>query len=552
MRDNSKASRMVLTGASAVLAVSMLGTAASAQQPWAPSGATAEYSIGLLNGKAQEFVYNPNGSVLSRLDWTMNNVAMLNADTSVRLLPWLMVGLKGSINIDGKGKLDDFDFDTGFCPPSTPGHDECHSNSPTKLRRATMLDVFGSANFYRAGGVTLSALAGYKSDDYRWQAFGGTANYGPLPPGLGISYEQNWSAPYLGLAVAVTHGALTINGRIIGSAWANGDDKDNHHLRSLLFIDDFGTTKMVSGDVGLAYRVNQYLSLTADYRYQNWGTGKGGTTIHDLTGGPTVVIPGDPAGGNNVTQMVSLGMKVDLSPEPMARGLKDEPVVRPAVWTGWSVGVTSGYQWQRNGWTTTGLTIPAFAPLAATASASFDDDGERAGLFLGYAWKTGGIIWGLEADIGKSNTSATRIGIPGTATAPLLAASPDATVVSAGYDGSLRARAGMLLAPSLQVYATGGIAFEQIQASASCSVSAGSPWCLGERHQEVSKLAVGWTAGVGYEWAFAGNWFTRGEYRYTSLGDVNATFFANAPIDAVAAKIEPTDHRLNFGLGFRF
>ena len=134
----------------------------------------------------------------------------------------------------------------------------------------------------------------------------------------------------------------------------------------------------------------------------------------------------------------------------------------------------------------------------------------------------------------------------------MLAASPDATVVTAGYDGSLRARAGVVLAPSLQAYATGGIAFEQIQASASCSVSSGSPWCLGERHQEVSKFAVGWTAGVGYEWAFAGRWFTRGEYRYTSLGDVNATFFANAPIDTVAAKIEPTDHRLTFGLGYRF
>ena len=73
-----------------------------------------------------------------------------------------------------------------------------------------------------------------------------------------------------------------------------------------------------------------------------------------------------------------------------------------------------------------------------------------------------------------------------------------------------------------------------------------------DRHQEISKFAVGWTAGVGYEWTLAGNWFTRGEYRYTALEDVKATFFANAPIDAVTAKIEPSDHRLEFGLGYRF
>jgi len=557
MNCNSHSRRIGFTGASALVAASVLGAAASAQQPLPglpmPSGAVTEFSVGLLNGKAQEFVYNPNGSVLSRLDWTMDNVAMLNAGTSVRLMPWLLVGLRGSINLDGRSTLDDFDFDTGFCPPSTPGHDECHSHSPTKLRRATMLEVFGAAEFFRSGGVTLSVLAGYKSDEYRWQAFGGTANYGPLPPGLGISYEQSWSAPFLGLGFSGTHGALTVNGRIIGSAWANGDDRDNHHLRSLLFFDDFGTTNMVSADVGLAYRVNRYLSLTADYRYQNWGVGKGPTTIHDLTGGPPVVIPGDASGGNNVSQMVSLGMKVDLGLEPMVRGgLKDAPMARPAVWTGWTVGVASGFEWQRNSWTTTGLTIPAFAPLASTASAGFDEDGERASLFVGYAWKTGGIIWGIEADIGKSNTSATKIGIPGTAVAAALAASPDATVVSAGYDGSLRLRAGVLVAPSLQAYATGGLAFEEVHASASCSVSSGSPWCVAERHQEISKVSFGWTAGVGYEWAFAGNWFTRGEYRYTSLGDVKTTFFANAPVDAVAVKIEPTDHRLEFGLGYRF
>lgn len=553
MRCLPRPGRTGLMRAAAVLASSAFAATAMAQEAPLLPGSVSEVSVGVLNGKAQEFVYGPGGSTLSRLDWTMDNVAMLNAATSVRLLPWLFLGVKGSINIDGSGSLDDYDFDTGFCPPSTPGHDECHSNSPSKLRRAALLDIVGGAEFFRGGGFTVAALAGYKSDDFRWQAFGGTANYAVLPPGLGITYEQHWTAPYLGLAAGFTAGAFSINGRVIGSPWANGDDQDTHHFRSLLFFDDFGTTKMVSADVGLAYRINPYLSLTADYRYLNWGLGKGPTTIHDLTGGPTVVVPGDASGGNNVSHTVSLGLKVDLLPGPGVNdGLKDEPAMRPAVWAGWGVGVTSGFDWQHAGWTTTGLLLPSVPPLAATASASFDDHGQRADLFLGYGWQTGSFVWGVEANLGKANTNATRLGIPGTASAALLAASPDATVVSAGIDGSLRLRAGVLVLPTFQLYGTGGLAAERIEASASCTASAGSPWCVGDRHQEISKFALGWTAGAGYEWAFAGNWFTRGEYRYTSLEDVKATFFASAPIDAVTAKIEPSDHRLEFGLGYHF
>lgn len=106
--------------------------------------------------------------------------------------------------------------------------------------------------------------------------------------------------------------------------------------------------------------------------------------------------------------------------------------------------------------------------------------------------------------------------------------------------------------PAVDACGTAGLALEQIQASASCSFAAGSPWCFGEHYQETSKLKAGWTAGAGYEWAFAGNWFTRGEYCYTSLGDARASFFSSTPIDAVAAKIDTSDHRLTFGLGYRF
>jgi plasminogen activator len=529
------------------------GAEDGADKLWrAPSAIVTEFSIGAMRGKAQEFVYNPDGSTLSRLDWTFDNVAMFNTATAYQILPWLKLGVKGSMNLSDSSTMDDFDFNLPFCPP--PDFN-CHSNHPsTKLRQARTFEVYGAADFYRSGGLTFSALAGYKDTFYKWAAIGGTANYGALPPGLGISYEQSWSTPYIGLAFSTTRDAWTLNGRVIGSAWARGDDKDNHHLRSLKFTDKFGSTNMLSADLGIAYRMNRYLSVTADYRFERWGTGKGPTTITDFIGGATVVIPGDAAGANAETHAISVGLKIDLQPADAAPSTKDGYAEPLASWTGWNVGIGGGYDWQRNGWTTTALIGGGTPPLAASVEGDFNDAGSRAGIFLGHSWQRGNWVFGLEGDVGKSNASSTHLGIHGIlppAFQPLLS---DATVVGSGYDASLRVRAGTLVTSSLLLYATGGVALQQTNASLSCpdGISAVS-WCIGApKYEEISKWNVGWTAGVGYEMAVAGNWFTRGEYRYTSIGSFDHEFFAATPIDSVSATIDPSGHRLAFSVGYRY
>lgn len=541
--------------ASAVLAASLPLSGAKAQEGidklWrAPSGIVTEFSVGVMNGKAQELVYNPGGSKLSQLDWTFDNVAMFNAATSYQLLPWLKLGVKGSMNLSDSSGMDDYDFNLpGFCPP--PDF-TCHSNHPnTKLRQARTWDVYGQADFFKRGGLTIGALVGYKDTFYKWSAIGGTANYAVLPPGLGISYEQSWSTPYIGLAFSSTHDAWTLHGRIIGSTWAKGDDRDDHHLRGLRFTDKFGSTDMVSADVGVAYRFNRYVSATVDYRYERWGTGKGPTTIVDTVNGGSLVIPGDAAGANATTHAVSVGLKVDLQPAQAAPSYKDSAPGPLAVWTGWGFGVGSGYDWQRNSSTVTSL---AGIPLAGLRSVDFNDDGERAEIFLGYTWQRSNWVFGLEGDFGKSNASKTisglPIGIP--PPGPAVLPSTDSATMSTGYDGSLRLRAGVLMTPSMLIYATGGIAFQQTKAAASCPGDPDS-WCIAGAHfEQVSKWNVGWTAGAGYEMAFAGNWFTRGEYRYTSVDSFDHTFFATTPIDAIGARIDPSSHRLTFSLGYRY
>jgi outer membrane protease len=509
---------------------------------------TAGFSIGVLNGAAQEYVYSDTGKTVSRLDWRSSDVAMFQSTGSLQLTHWLRAGFSGAMNLSSGGKMDDYDFDIGApCPASTPGHDECHSSSDSQLRQASLLDAYLSARVFDASLFTVSALAGDKYDYYRWQAIGGTANYGTLPPGNGITYEQTWNAPYLGIGIGATSGRLSFEGRVIGSAIAQGSDQDNHHLRSLQFNEAFGASDMIGADAGIAYRISSSMSLTLDYRYQNWIAAKGSTDMGNLSTGALTHFGGDVAGGNNVAQTVSLGVKVDLGrPAADSTSLKDRPA---AGWTGWYAGAAGGWDWQQSKWTTTGVASP-YTVVAASANAGLDNGADRASLFAGRSWSTGRYSWGIEGDIGEANTSATHIGIPGTASPAAIHGSSDAVTAGQGWDASIRARAGYLFTPALQVYATGGVAFGEVKTAASCPAS--GVWCVADRYESNSSVQTGYTVGGGYEWSFANRWFTRGEYRYTDLGDLGHTFFASAPVDALAAKIDTSSHQVTFGLGYRF
>ncbi|MFN3745951.1 MAG: omptin family outer membrane protease [Hyphomicrobiaceae bacterium] len=549
----------LVLAASALLAVRADSVSAqdykSATLPPIWSAVETQIGIGAMWGKSQELVYVAPGSgtLLSKLDWTFDGVAMFNTQTTIKLLPWLKLGWRGAFNITGSSTMDDYDFNLLGCPP--PDFN-CHSNHPdTRLRQARQLELFGALDVIRRTGFTLSALAGYKHDFYRWNAIGGTANYFPVPfVGNGISYEQTWETPFVGLAVAMQHGPWTLSGRVIGSWWATGEGRDNHHYRSLLFVDKVERTDMVAADVGVAYQVSPQVSITADYKYQRWGTGRGDTTATDLLlGGSAVFV--DSAGANQESHMLSLGLKVALQrPHETVGSIKDGPIAMPPQWSGWHIGVLGGFDWQRADWRTTSLASGLVTPDASSASLPFDDDGQRVGLFAGYGWQHGSMIWGIEGEIGYSNASAMQLGIPGTAASAILPGLVDATTVTSGLDGSVRLRVGALLAPWLQIYATGGVAIGQVEAALSCPGDIAFPsWCLtGSYYEEARKVLVGWTAGVGYESQFAGGWFTRGEYRYTDLGSFTHTFIGGAPLDSVAAKIDHASHRLTFGLGYRY
>lgn len=160
-------------------------------------------------------------------------------------------------------------------------------------------------------------------------------------------------------------------------------------------------------------------------------------------------------------------------------------------WTGFYAGLHAGYGWGD---------IHQFD--SGGRSPDFDWDGFVGGGTLGYNWQTGAWVFGVEADISWSDIRGRTSSSSGWG-----------CVVSNGcineidWFGTLRGRVGFAANQSL-VYVTGGLAYGRVFGALGngCGVAC------------VSETETGWTAGAGFEWAFAPNWSAKAEYLFVDLG----------------------------------
>jgi outer membrane immunogenic protein len=234
------------------------------------------------------------------------------------------------------------------------------------------------------------------------------------------------------------------------------------------------------------------------------------------------------------------------------------PAMAPvASWTGFYGGVSVGARWADPTWSTTA--IPLVAPFGVdptTTPASFDSTSVRVGGYFGYNWQLSPLwVVGIEGDIAWANSSKSLGGIPGTfgtagTAAPASAALNDSSRVEVGSDGSIRGRLGYLVTPAWLVYATGGIAWQGVEVSATCN-GALTSWCVAARSETSSSTQTGWTIGGGLEGMFSGKWLARAEYRYADYGSFNHIFFAGT-VDQVTTNQSLKTHTVLFGLAYKF
>lgn len=502
-------------------------------------------STGILNGEAREFVYDSrNGRTVSRLDWDFENVSTLTAGAAWAPSDWFRFALKGSVNLSTSSNMADYDWNIGGCPPDGNGGDFCESfTAGTRLNSAYMLDASVRLHDFALGGFTIAPVAGFKWDYFSWRAYNGVSNYaGVFNDGLGISYEQWWKAPYIGLELSRSFGKLDVVARGIFSDWGQGHDRDHHHSRSLVFTDSFDHVRTYGADIGLRYALSDRIGVTLDYSMTSFEVTRGPGIANDLAGGISDFDPGDAAGASNRTHLVSLGVNVDLSPRPLQPAAEETVSAPQNNWSGPYAGAAVSAFWHDVGWSTLAQ------GFARASSAELDNFSPGASVFAGWNWQSGHLIWGAEAEIGRSSGDTSISGIPGTAPPAALPGAPDTVVAEQGWNGSLRLRGGVLLSPAMLAYVTGGFAYEHQYAFVSCS--AGGPWCAKDGYAKYGIGNTGWTVGGGLEAFVTSGVFVRGEYRFTDYGAFGHTFLAET--DAVSARVDTSDQRLTLGAGVRF
>ncbi len=520
--------------------------------PASPSKLTVDIELGVLRGRAREFVFNPNpnagGATLSRLDWDLDHVAMVGVVLAYRPRDWWQLKVGGATNRSNGADLVDYDFNIFFCPPAASAGTLCKStHHDTQLERALSFDAELAVRLLRFRGGELLGRVGYKWRAFDWRGYGGDANYaGALPPGAGISYQQRWDTPYLGVRWWRDFGAFEVGLEGSGSAWASAHARDHHHLRSLVFTERFRDVGTFALGAELGYQFRHNIRLSLRYEFERWLLARGDTRVVDLFDGSERSFAGV-AGVSLYTQSLSLGVSIALDRVPDAGSASATP---PDIWRGSYAGFVAGPIRSQAGWRTRSLSQPAFAPEAATRAANFDSTAAYAGAFVGHGVRWHSWLMGGEVDFGRADANDYVSGIAGTGTAESLPASPDVTVVGSRWDSSLRLRAGRNLGADILAYVTGGVAVQHLRYRVSCHLD--GPWCVSDREAKFNTNRAGWTLGAGLETAFAQGWFARAEYRYADAGRFAHDFFSATPEDRVATRLGASSHRLLLGIGLRF
>jgi outer membrane immunogenic protein len=174
--------------------------------------------------------------------------------------------------------------------------------------------------------------------------------------------------------------------------------------------------------------------------------------------------------------------------------------------------------------------------------------GALGGVQAGYNWQVNQKwLLGIEADIDAA-------GIKGTGTNPTFQIGSNPSnfqeTQSVDWFGTVRARFGFLATPNLLLFGTGGFAYGKVRENTGINMpgggsgeSSGVGFDVGYRCISVrtncffgssSRIATGWTAGAGLEYAFWKNVTVKGEYLYVNLGGGDVV---NVAVDAFVPQL---------------
>ncbi len=258
----------------------------------APQSSPVRFTLGVragyLTGESTELVYEPelNNHKASELTWEIDNLFMVGVNGVLEVASWLSFTFDGWFKAtDGDGTMDDYDW-------FVPGKDWTHwsHHEDTDVTDGSIIDVSANFAFFRSQSAVLTGIVGYKRDNFGWEARGGDYVYsingfrdssGSFPDGeLGISYEQTLESFYGGLGFSASFSdRFTLAGRIIYSPFVQGDATDYHHVRNIVFYDDFEDGDLIAFDLSGTFGITEWLGLEVGFQYQKYDTMQGDTEL---------------------------------------------------------------------------------------------------------------------------------------------------------------------------------------------------------------------------------------------------------------------------------
>jgi outer membrane immunogenic protein len=138
-------------------------------------------------------------------------------------------------------------------------------------------------------------------------------------------------------------------------------------------------------------------------------------------------------------------------------------------------------------------------------NAQLHDDRWNAGVQIGYNWQSRCTVFGIEADWTWTNLRAADTFFDGDG------GTQDSFSLESRmrWFGTVRARTGVVL-DNVLLYVTGGLAYARFNRELAVNEDAPATTAVFSS----SRTRLGWTAGVGTEWAFAPNWSLKSEFLY--------------------------------------
>jgi outer membrane immunogenic protein len=203
----------------------------------------------------------------------------------------------------------------------------------------------------------------------------------------------------------------------------------------------------------------------------------------------------------------TLAADLPVAAEPVA------PAYLPFTWTGFYVGANVGAAF---GDSDRDIKISEEPdPYEQYGNLGDDDVGLTAGVQAGYNYQMGMLVVGVEGDINYLGLDRSADYVD-----------EDDNIFEVSNDinwfGTLRARLGVTPMDRLLVYATGGLAFGDIDEDATFFYE-------GEDYSgSNSDTQWGWTIGGGVEYALTDNWTIKAEYLFVDLDDSDFTVTSDA------------------------